>query len=116
MAANERWNLTLQNQGILLLLLFICTLFNYCSSQIDVSPFSSCPKSAVPEVFDESIPRNGTSAGAYREQNDVQSLQDCIITCCEQSDCHIILYVTKEDGSSCYHVSIPNPKNLSLVL
>lgn len=106
MAANERWNPFLRNEGTLLLFVLIVTLFNYCSSQFDRSPFSACPKSSVPEIFDESIPRNGTSAGTYREQDEVQSLQECIITCCEQSDCHIILYVTKDDGSTCYHVSL----------
>lgn len=94
MAANERLNVVLELCVILILLL------QTCSSQLGSNV---CPKS-YHKIFNDVIPRNGTGAGTYTKQKD-DGINDCIYSCCQKSDCNIIVYITKQDGAACYHVT-----------
>lgn len=108
MAANERWHLSFSYQSICFLLLVLNVFENVFSWQ-DWRTF--CPE-YYPKIFDGMIPKDGSKAGNYTKHEDLRRME-CIEKCCEQYDCHVVLYVTE----TCYHVTcnsstqcLPSPK------
>ncbi|KAK3919328.1 Dyslexia-associated protein KIAA0319-like protein [Frankliniella fusca] len=101
MAANER----LRRCGKIELFLVSVLLLKTALAQLDSQ---ACPKS-YPEIFDEAIPRNGTKAGIYTEQQHPKgnsiSVGDCIYACCQKTDCNIIVYIVKPEEAKCFHVT-----------
>lgn len=102
MAANERWEPAIQS--VFSLIVILLNIFEYGAHGISREV---CPQ-LYPDSFDECIPKGGNTAGVYKEHvNDDGSTppyEDCIIACCKQSDCNIIMYVTKMEEATCYHV------------
>ncbi|KAJ1521882.1 hypothetical protein ONE63_002221 [Megalurothrips usitatus] len=101
MAANERWQ-SFFNTQVILLAVMLLPNFLGCYSYY----MPQCPQ-LYSKVFYDAIPRNGTSAGYFQEQGEEEgsSIKNCITACCLQSDCNIILYVTKEKSATCYLVN-----------
>ncbi|XP_034230369.1 dyslexia-associated protein KIAA0319-like protein [Thrips palmi] len=104
MAANERWQPTVQS--VFLLVVLFLNFFEDHAHEINRDV---CPQ-LYPDTFDECIPKDGKAAGVYKEyyneDGSTPSIEDCVVACCKQSDCNIIMYVTKkEEEPTCYHVA-----------
>lgn len=106
MAANERWQPTVHHA-----LLFVVILFHMFENGAPEISGEICPQ-LYPDTFDECIPKDGQTAGTYKEYQEqdgaIPTIEECILACCKQSDCNIIMYAinkTKPEEATCYHVS-----------